>query len=76
VGLSEALAREVHEQGVRVSVLWPIFMDTGLCESGRNLPAALRTERPEIDLRGRARAISDNWLSPRTPRCGGIFPTP
>lgn len=64
VGLSETLAKEVKEQGIRVSVLCPIFVDTGIFESGRNRPHALRTERPEMDLRGRARAISDNWLLP------------
>ncbi len=64
VGLSEALAEEVREQGIAVSVLCPIFVDTKIFESGRNRPAAYRTERAPVDLRARAQAISQDWLAP------------
>ncbi len=64
VGLSEALAHEVTEQGIGISVLCPIFVETRIFESGRNRPAGFSTTRVPIDLRARSKSMSGHWLSP------------
>ncbi len=64
VGLSEALAAEVREQGIRVSVLCPIFVDTNIFESRRNRPAGLTPDRSDPDVRARAEALPYSWLPP------------
>ena len=62
VGLSEALALELQETAIGVSVVCPSTVDTQIYESERNRPAHLTVDRAPIDLRKRMAAIAPDWL--------------
>jgi NAD(P)-dependent dehydrogenase (short-subunit alcohol dehydrogenase family) len=64
VGISEALALELKDTPIGVSVLCPSSVDTRIYESARNRPARLRVDRPPIDLRARMTAVSPHWIIP------------
>ncbi|MCH9045554.1 MAG: SDR family NAD(P)-dependent oxidoreductase [SAR324 cluster bacterium] len=64
VGLSEALALELEETRIGVSVLCPSSVDTNIYEAERNRPSQLQVDRPPIDLRARMKAISPEWRMP------------
>lgn len=73
VALSEALRHEMQLMGTRVgvSVLCPAWVNTKIVDSGRNRPAHLENERPELSpiaemLREHTRQVVNSGVSPDT----------
>ncbi|MEE8435776.1 MAG: SDR family NAD(P)-dependent oxidoreductase [bacterium] len=61
VGLSEALALELEDTPIGVTVICPGTVNTNIYEAERNRPEAYRVDRQPLDLRARMQGVSPDW---------------